>query len=421
MAPTEAGNGEHRVHFVPGGSSSDKAKLTAGAHYVGVDAVSWFINKAGGFFSDRMASGTLEIKLAGGAESYQIALGTYALESGAKTAPVFGKSVLPDRNYRGGAIAFTASLSAIRKDSAIAGLLRSAAEASLGVAAGMVETAAIAGPAKLLGDAGSSIISGVRQLLSDTGQSKEQIFDFGGLEFSIRPEQVIGPECYVLLHRGASLDSSMLTVRREGAIELPHYGDAPLDDGAWLLLRVRRSDEYSGVREWFDSARMLRMRVDAIVDDVASGSITKADALQQFLASNTGGKTLYDEFVRLRSIIHADGVVSEREAAAYVSQLVARITSARAAISNDSKEQYAQNLRRFGDALANGAAPIAQLADVVLAEAAALQQSRSGTIARDTPVQRVVNFGPSAMFETLRHLRKLNAEYASSLMPLSKW
>ncbi|HEY8503155.1 MAG TPA: hypothetical protein VIL46_01135, partial [Gemmataceae bacterium] len=340
MSGTEAGRGEHRVYPIADPVEGDPGKLTARNHYVGVDAVAWFVNKQSSWFKDRVASGTLEIRLAGGLESYQVALGTFELKGGSRTAPVFDRAVLPDRNYRGGALTFAASLTAIKKDTAVAGLLKSAADASLGVAAGMVATATLAGPAKLLAAAGADILGGVRTLLKDTGEKREPIFDFSGLEFTVKPEDIVGPRCYLLLHRGAELDGTKLKVRKSGQLQLPFYEGAPLGDGAWLLLRIRRSDEYTGVREWFEAARAFRLRTAALVDDVASGLLPKDDALKEFQVSPGGDKTLLDEFVRLRGVIQTDGVLAEREAGYHVGQLRARLDAARRAITDGNKDLY---------------------------------------------------------------------------------
>ena len=51
----EAGNGEHRVYRVVVDSAS--GPLIPNEHYLGVDAVAWFINKQSSWFTDRMASG----------------------------------------------------------------------------------------------------------------------------------------------------------------------------------------------------------------------------------------------------------------------------------------------------------------------------------------------------------------------------
>jgi hypothetical protein len=45
MNNIEAGKGEHRVYRVVPQDPNDTGKLTAGNHYVGVEAVAWFINK----------------------------------------------------------------------------------------------------------------------------------------------------------------------------------------------------------------------------------------------------------------------------------------------------------------------------------------------------------------------------------------
>ena len=61
MPGMEAGKGEHRVYRIVDPVPGDTARLTAGNHYVGVDAVAWFINKESNWFADRMASGTLTL------------------------------------------------------------------------------------------------------------------------------------------------------------------------------------------------------------------------------------------------------------------------------------------------------------------------------------------------------------------------
>ena len=124
--PTPAGKGDHHVYRIMPSDMSDQTVLTAGSHYIGVDAVAWFINKADGWFTSSMASGTLDIRLSSGLEKYQAALGTFELKGGAKVAPVFERPILPDRNFRGGPITIAASLTALKKDTVVAGLLKSA-------------------------------------------------------------------------------------------------------------------------------------------------------------------------------------------------------------------------------------------------------------------------------------------------------
>ena len=415
MPSMEAGKGEHSVYPIADPVQGDSGKLTARTHYLGVDAVAWFINKESGWFVDRMASGTLEIKLAGGLETYHAALGTFALKDGSKTAPIFERPVLPDRNYRGGVLTFSAALTAIKKDTAIAGLLKSAADASLGVAAGMVDTATLAGPTKLLAAAGSDILGGVRTLLKNTGEKREPLFDFSGLEFTLKPEEIVGPRSYLLLHRGSPLDEKNLKVQKSGQLQLPFYNGAPLDDGAWLLLRIRRSDEYSGVREWYDATRAFRLRVGNLVDDVASGVLSKDDSLKEFQASPGGGKTLLDEFIRLREVISNDGVLTEREAVYHVGQLRLRVDRARRAISDGSKNIYYDSIKEVVATLSHGQQPVASIRQAFLEEADSIVRSRNHTVASEATSRRMARLDSSELFSSFQYLHGLEKEYSRDI------
>ncbi|AUX33049.1 MULTISPECIES: hypothetical protein [Sorangium] len=252
----KAGEGEYRYYTIlPGG---DDGPLLPNRHYLGVDAVAWFLNREDGWFSKWTASGTLEISLVGGLERYQAALGAFELQGSARTAPVFDRPVLPDRNYRGGPITLCVSLFALRRDTALAGLLKGAASASLGIVAGMVETASLAGPQLVLGAAGASLVGGVSQLLTSAPGGAEHLLCQGGLEVTLSPEQVRGPMTYVLFHRGIPLDPARLAVGASGALTYPLHDGRELADGAWILVRLRRSARYAGARGWFDRERALR-------------------------------------------------------------------------------------------------------------------------------------------------------------------
>ena len=373
---TEAGEGEHHVYKIVPTPSPGAPTLTPGLHYLGVDAVAWYINKESSFFTDRMASGTLQITLSSGLEQYQAALGTFDLESGAKTAPIFEQPVLPDRNFVGGPITLNASLTAIKKDTVVAGMLKSAANASLGIVAGMVQTASAVGPAKLLSAAGDELVNGVKKVLSDTGEKRVPIFDFTGLQYSMQPSALVGDEVFILMHRGEALNENQLTVKKNGQLLLPYLKNKLLDDGAWLLLRLRRSDEYSGVREWFAQTRALRGKIDALVSDVENDAITKEDALKQLKPSGTGNTTIFDEFVRLRTIIQNDGVLSERQAGLFVGELNTRIVLAKKGVAAHSNENFDLSLRKLGNALSAGKPLKGQLASAFISEIVNLSKVR---------------------------------------------
>ena len=404
--PTEAGHGEHHVYKIVPKDSSDQAKLTAGNHYVGIEAVAWFINKQSNWLLNRMASGTLDIKLSGGLEDYPIALGTFNLSGGARIAPVFEKPVLGDRNYRGGPISFSAILSSIKKDTAIGGMLKSAASASLGIVAGMVETAALTGPAGILGAAGQDIIGSVRKVLTDTTLKCEAIFEFSGLEYNLQPETVVGPQIFILLHRGADLSESKLSVKTQGQLLMPFYEDTLLEDGAWLLLRIRRSDEYSGVRDWFIDARKLRSKVKSLVDDVQAGLLTKEDGLAQLKPSGTGDKTILDEFFRLRSVIYNDGVLSEREAGAQVGLLYSMLIAAKDAITTANPQILAVAIEGVTRALSHGQKIEGEIGQAFADQVASVANARKSYITKNTSPNRIAKLYGDELFSTMRYLPK---------------
>jgi hypothetical protein len=329
--------------------------LSQGQHYLEVTAVSWFINKQGNWLQKLMASGTLDINLADGQETYQVALGTYELRGGARIAPVFNEPVLPERVYRGGHLAVSASMTIVQRDEVIATLLKSAASASLGVVAGMVQTATIAGPSKILGAAGQSLITGVNSVLS-TGDKKISVFASDSFKDNLKGEDFVGAEMYLLMHRGSDLNQSGLSVKKTGQLDMPYLDDRLLDDGAWLLLKLTRTTTYHGVRDWFESAKNLRQKVKGLVDDFDSpgGLVSKDEALKLLSAGGAGNPTYYDEFVRLRGIIYNDGVLSEGESSVYVTALRSVIEEARKSITQGKPGDFVVSIADIQNGLATG-------------------------------------------------------------------
>jgi hypothetical protein len=188
---TPAGTGEHRYYLISG-KDPDGSPLAAQENYVGIDAVSWFVNKASSWFTDRIAMGTLSITLAGGEEKYDLPLGLYDLSAGAQLAPIFDQPVLPERVYRGGTVGLRAVLTGIKRDTKIARLIKSTSSAALSVVGGMVHTATLAGPYRPLVTAGGTLIDGLQGIL-DTPDEKMRIFDPAGLEVNLRANQPPAP------------------------------------------------------------------------------------------------------------------------------------------------------------------------------------------------------------------------------------
>ena len=416
---TEAGRGEHHIYRIVPKNGADQAKLTAGSHYISVDAASWFINKQNSWFSDRVASGTLNIRLANGLEDYPVALSGFRLPEAGRIPSVFQNPILVDRNYRGGPIKFSAMMASVKKDAAYIGMLKTAALASMGIIAGMVETAGITGPAGILAAAANEILVSVQKMLTDAGMKAEPIFDFPHPEFQLRPEEFIGPEMYVLFHRGDNIREAGLTVRpgkdtgttgvtfkRQSTIMMPYYGDEPLEDGAWLLLRLRRSDEYSGVRSWFLDTAKLRSKIKSLVDDVKAGLLNKEDGLTQLKPSATGNQTVLDEFLRLRAIIFNDGVLSEREAGARVALLYTTFIAAREAIKKQNPELLTATLNSVSASLSRGEAVDSEIGESFAEQVSLVVNARKPTIAKDTTPSRIAKLTGDELFNTMQYLPK---------------
>jgi hypothetical protein len=333
---TPAGEGEHYFQYLPGPKDEP---LTSQVHYVGVDAVSWFVNKESGWFKKYSASGTLEITMAGGQEKYEVPLGVYELAGGARVAPVFDRPVLPDRVYRGGPLSFHVTISGLKRDTQVTKLLKSATSAGLGVVGGMVATATASGPYAPLAAAGSALISGVKDVLNGTDE-KLRLLDTSGLEVTLQQNAVRGCESYLFLHRGKALDKRKLQVAQGDNPSEVRYENKLLDDGVWLLLRVRIVTEYPLERPWHQRLRSWTGQLVGLVDDVKSGRITKEQGLNRLSPGSENKPTEDDAYRALRTEILADGVLTTEEATAYALALAAYRTVASTAVAKGKYDQF---------------------------------------------------------------------------------
>jgi hypothetical protein len=343
MANLEAGTGDYDSHLLyPKGC--DNLPLRMQEHYIGVDAVSWYVQKESGFFKKLSASGTLKLSVAG--ESYEVGLGLYELADGAKSAPIFDRPVLPERVFRGGPITVSARITAIGRDQVVGRLLKATASSALGVVKGMVQTAGVAGPALPLAEAGATLMGGVRQLL-DEQPKDQQLLSEGGIERSITPDRILGEQTYLLLRRGGRLKESQLSVVREGSLDAPHYNGEPLRDGAWLLLRFRRVAEYPLQRDWYPQVRKLITDLIGLVDDVKAGTIAKEQATSSLKPGSESQPSMYDEYRRLRSIVLSDGVLTQAEAGGYAATLAEIRRLATTAILSGDYQAFNNSIGEF--------------------------------------------------------------------------
>jgi hypothetical protein len=143
-------------------------------------------------------------------------------------------------------------------------------------------------------------------------------------------------------------------VKKSGLLLLPYLNSQPLEDGAWLLLRLRRSSEYSGFREWFDVIKVFRFNVKGLVDDFGTGVITKEDALKRLKPSASGSETLFDEYSKLRTIIKNDGVLTGIQGSWYITNLLENLQEAQKAIESGQPKIFESALKETHLSLLKG-------------------------------------------------------------------
>jgi hypothetical protein len=403
---TVAGSGEHRPYMIS--HQPDGTPLAAQEHYLGVDAVSWYVNKESGWFTDRMATGILTISLAAGEEKYDVSLGMYELQAGAKVAPIFNRPILPERVFRGGTVTFKAQLNGIAKDTRVAKLIKSTASATLGVVGGMVQTAGPAGPYAPLAAAGGVLIGGLREIF-DNSDEKMRLFDPDGMEVTLRGNQILGAETYLLLHRGASLNSGKLDVTTDGDVPVTLHHGEPLRDGVWLLLRIRRVSEYPIERSWYQQFRKWTSDVVGLVDDVKNGVMTKDGAIATLSPGSEAAPTIYDVYRRLRDQILNDGVLTQAEATGYAGTVSNYRRLAVSAIQNMQYDKFFEGVRNLRASIESGRAPNAEAERLFQSERAAAGAVRPVVATnKGSAVELSRRVEPSAaIFEPLARLPRL--------------
>jgi hypothetical protein len=314
----KAGVGEHQAIVIPGGG--DGTPLTLHKHYFSIDAVGWFVNQESGWFSDKIATGTLSMRIGAG-ETYNVALGVYELKGGARIAPVFGRPVLPARAFRGGPITVQAVISGAKKSNGLGKVLQGVADAALGVVGTMVQTASLTGPSQVLGAAGGALVGGVRDLLNAQDNNLRLFDPTTGIEKTLEPADIRAPTMYVLLHRGTKLEPKKLKVGSEGGGEVLTYDGKALEDGAWLLLRFRRSTEYPTEPTWLKKFRDWVGSVEQLADDLDSQGVTVEAARAQLTSGGEGAPTVYDVYRELYAEIRSDGLLTAAESGSYLGVL----------------------------------------------------------------------------------------------------
>ncbi len=372
----EAGKGEHHYYWLTDQSleATDTAPLEARKHYLGVDVVHWYINKQGNILSNRIASGTVQLALA--EEIYEVGLGTYQLEGGARTAPVFDRPILANRVFLGGRITIRVFMRTIQQDTLLGSLLRDMAKASIDVVTGAVGAATATGPTAVLMAAATSMVSSVKKILNE-GKNGFTIFDPNGLDVTVNPASLRGAATYLLLHRGTNLIRDCLTLEHnsQGILNV-FYDKKPLEDGAWILLRLRREDEYGMFRPWEQEARSVRTEIDNIIDTWLLGGIKPEQIQQQLVPLGSDPLTVGDKALSVVAKIRSDYVLAEREAIKKAGQLRSLLLLAQEACRNQQPQIYVDGRAQMEESLRTGVTPPALISKTFLSEAQRIAGSR---------------------------------------------
>jgi hypothetical protein len=348
--PTEAGKGDHQVYLVQGPGRTVEATPSKEAekhtqYYLAVQAQRWYVNRQGNALRDRMASGTVNLKL--NEEEYRVALGNYQLEGGARTAPVFGSTVLYNRVYGGGNLEIKVFVKAVQNNTTLGSLLQSIAASSIAVGKGVVGSFTATGPSAVMVAASRDLVAGVEQALN-TSQDALTLLDPNGVSITLNPKELHGKEVFVLFHRGAALLRDSLAIKlypeSRSLVSDVLYDGKPLEDGAWVLFRVSLEETYGAPRPWDKVAQQLINQTMDLIEDVAQKITTSENAKK--LLTPTGGAqpVLGDRLQSLLNDIRGDYVLTREEASLEAARIRSMWNDSRTALTTGRLADY---LKRF--------------------------------------------------------------------------
>jgi hypothetical protein len=174
----------------------------------------------------------------------------------------------------------------------------------------------------------------------------------------------------LLLHRGSLLDRQRLSILDEDAVSLPAYEQQSLQDGVWLLLRLRRVSEFPVERPWVKLFRQWVGQVIGLLDDAQTQGLTSQNALTT-LTSDGESSPLYDLYRRVRGDILNDGVLTQVEAAGYAGTLSSYWRFAIESIQTGDYGRFLGQLPLLTTGIETGQAPSSAVESVYRAERAA--------------------------------------------------
>jgi hypothetical protein len=370
---TPAGKGNnHRFILASPNGMGDQSKLQEGKDYIKVDAVSWYVNRQGNFFVNRMVAGTLEFRING--QDFSTVLGSYDLRQGQRTAPVFDQPIVPWVAYQGGDLMLRAYIRGTQQNTAAGDLLSKMAVASLTVVAGAIEAETGGLATMALVAAGSTLTKGASSMLSSNTPKTIQIFESFQVNVDLS-SQFKGKERYVVVHRGNDdiRESDLSIVLGKSGAEV-QCNSSFFDDGAWILFRIQKSDVYTGnPRPWFDEAESVKNSIEELISYWQTKSLDVDSVATALVPTGKEPANVGDKYMSICRRIRADLVLTRIDRTAKVGGVRTFYEAAQAAVEAKDPDKFHELRNQTQANLKKGIAPPERIAAVFREEALSLQ------------------------------------------------
>jgi hypothetical protein len=416
--PDAAGGNGDASYYVLRNAATDNTKFDQQNDYVRIDAVSWFVNKQGNWIKSVVASGSVSITVDGTA--YSFPLGGFALAKGAKTAPIFELPLIPTTPWDGSPITFGAKLVGVRNDTTFGAILQQLANTAVSYGSSALGTASFLTAYPGLSQVSSSLTQTADSLVQKLGADQVPIFDAtSGIAATLYSQELYGNQFFILFYKGHKLDQSSLNISTNdsGVQEVLENGKE-LQDGAWILFRVTREDDYAGPRPWTDQLNQalnqlnVQMKLFQAAPDPTTGD-TIINSLQN-TGQNTGKpQSLGDQFTFIGNLINQDMALTEKQRLAELTRVGLYPTLAKKAIQNNNADNFFNDVATLENPAqtANPPAFITNaIAEVVAKQANVLKQSFATNFLNVSVTPSFISSTLNLNAEKVAHLNNLQAE-----------
>jgi len=365
--PAKAGEGNPHKYIILADKSPSAIQFSVDKHYIGVDAVVWFVNSQSNFLTDRMVAGTIEVTING--QVFPVVLGQYELKGGQQVAPIFDRALITSIPYQSANVVFKAVIQGNRQNTMVGTLLKQMAAATITAVAGAVtlEAGGVGGVA--LASAGGVLVDGAQQVLSDNNDKKVTIFN--PFEVTIHPvDELRGAQSYVLLHKGTDgLDAAKLTIATGANGTDVQFDGKPFRDGAWLLLRLRRNETYLGdPRPWRSDVDGVKSAFDELIDSWKSSLLSLDDVKSNLSRSTSESPTVADQVGIVNRRINADEALLRSDRRKCAAVLRAYLQAAIGAAASGKPQDYYDAVAAIEGTVKSNSPQPKILTDAIVAE-----------------------------------------------------